>query len=105
VLGTFGAYVAAQPSERVIRVSTRRFEFTPSHVTLKRGEPVVFELVAEDVVMGFKVFDFGVRTDVIPGKVMRVRFVPDRTGEFTFNCDIFCGTGHEEMAGTLTVSN
>ena len=36
---------------------------------------------------------------------MRVRFVPDRTGEFTFNCDIFCGTGHEEMAGTLTVSN
>ena len=105
MLGSFGAYVAAQPSERVIRISTKRFEFTPGHVTLKKGEPVVFELVAEDVVMGFNVSDFGVRTDVIPGKVMRVRFVPDRTGEFTFHCDIFCGTGHEDMAGSLTVSN
>jgi cytochrome c oxidase subunit 2 len=45
---------------------------------LKKGEPVVFELVAEDVVTGFNLADFGVRSDVLPGKVMRVRFVPDR---------------------------
>lgn len=87
----------------MIRVSTRKFEFTPNHLTLKKGEPLAFALVAEDVVMGFNLADFGVRSDVLPGKVMRVRFVPDRTGEFTFFCDIFCGTGHEDMAGSVRV--
>jgi len=31
--------------------------------------------------------------------------VPDKTGTFTFVCDIFCGTGHEEMDGTIEVTD
>jgi len=100
-----GAYVAAQPAERVIVVHTKKFEFRPDHLTLKRGEPVILEFVADDVVMGWNLTDFGLRADVIPGKSMRVRFVPDRSGEFTFFCDIFCGTGHEEMNGSIVVAD
>jgi cytochrome c oxidase subunit 2 len=33
----------------------------------------------------------------------KIRFVPDKSGKFTFLCDVFCGEGHEEMSGTLTV--
>jgi cytochrome c oxidase subunit 2 len=53
--------------------------------------------------MGFNLPDFNVRGDIMPGKVTRVRFVPDKTGTFTFLCDLFCGSGHEEMNGKLTV--
>jgi len=35
--------------------------------------------------------------------VTRVRIVPDRTGRFEFRCDVFCGSGHEDMAGEIVV--
>jgi cytochrome c oxidase subunit 2 len=54
--------------------------------------------------MGFNAPDFGVRADIIPGQVARVRLVPDKVGTFTFLCDIFCGSGHETMSGTITVA-
>ena len=96
-------HVAAQPKERVIKIVAKRFDYTPGNFTLKKGEPVTLELTSADVLMGFNLPDFNLRADIIPGKVTRVRFVPDKTGTFTFLCDIFCGTKHEEMNGKLTV--
>lgn len=97
-------HVAAQPPERVIAVRTFKFAFDPSVIHLKKGEPVIFELTANDVFMGFSAPDFNVRSDVIPGKTMRLRLVPDKAGTFTFLCDVFCGDGHESMHGTLVVT-
>jgi cytochrome c oxidase subunit 2 len=98
-------YVAAQaaPRAKVIQVGAKRFDYAPGHLTLKKGQRVVLELTSRDVVMGFNLPDFNVRGDMIPGKVTRVEFTPDKTGEFTFLCDIFCGSGHEEMHGRITV--
>ncbi len=53
--------------------------------------------------MGFNAPDFKVRTDIPPGKLMRVELTPDKAGTFTFFCDVFCGSGHEEMNGTFIV--
>ena len=98
-----GLATAAAPSPRVIQIVAKRFEYTPAHLTLKKGEPVILELTTRDVVMGFNLPDFNLRADIVPDQVTRVSFVPDKTGTFTFLCDIFCGTGHEEMHGTMTV--
>jgi cytochrome c oxidase subunit II len=98
-----GAYVAAQPAEQVIKVTARKFSYTPELITLKKGVPAVLEFITEDVVMGFNAPDLGTRADIIPGKVTRVRVVPDKTGNFVFHCDIFCGSGHEDMTGTIAV--
>ena len=94
---------SATPKEKVIGITTKRFEFNPSVITIKKGEPVTLEFTALDVVMGFKLPDFGVRTDVIPGKTTRLRLVPMAAGTFVFLCDIFCGEGHEDMTGKLVV--
>jgi len=102
-LGAVVAHVAAQPAEQVIKVTAKKFDYTPSQITLKKGVPVVLEFTSTDVVMGFNASDFGARTDIIPGKTTRVRIVPDKVGTFTFFCDIFCGSGHEDMAGTITI--
>ena len=102
-LGSVGTFVAAQPKEKVIKIAAKRFTFTPEKITLKKGQPVVFELRTLDVFMGFNLPDFNVRADIIPDKMARVRFVPDKTGTFTFLCDVFCGDGHEKMSGQITV--
>ena len=96
-------WALAQPEERVVRIAARKFVYLPHEITLKKGVPVVLEFTAEDVVMGFSAPDFNVRADIVPGQPARVRFTPDKLGEFTYLCDIFCGDGHESMTGRLRV--
>src|SRR5258708_26483242 len=94
----------AVPAERVIHITAKKFEFSPDSITLKKGEPVVLEVSSEDRKHGFSLRAFGVRSDVWPGKATRIRFTPDKTGKFTFSCDVFCGDGHEDMTGTVVVN-
>ncbi len=100
----FGAAVLAQSQDKVIRVTARKFEFVPKDIELKKGESVVLEFTAADVLMGFNAPDFKARIDIVPGQVVRLRLVPDKPGDFEFFCDIFCGEGHETMSGKIRVA-
>jgi cytochrome c oxidase subunit II len=90
--------------ERVVQVVARKFTFSPDVIELQLGVPVVLELTSADRVHGFNAPDLGLRVDVEPGKTVRVRIVPTKTGTFEFHCDVFCGSGHEEMAGRIVVT-
>jgi cytochrome c oxidase subunit II len=94
----------AVPPEKVIHITAKKFDFSPDSITLKKGEPVVLEISSADREHGFNLRAFGVRANVSPGKVSRIRFTPDKAGKFTFSCDVFCGDGHEEMTGTVVVN-
>lgn len=95
---------SAAPKEKVIKLTAKKFEYSPAEITVKNGEPVVIEVTSEDVKHGFTLPDFGVRIDIKPGSVNRITFTPNRVGRFTFACDVFCGGGHEDMSGTLIVT-
>ena len=99
--GTARLLAAETPNE--ISVMAMKFNFTPDAVKVKVGQPVVLVLTSMDRIHGFKMPDFGIRTDIIPDQETRVTITPQKTGTFVFFCDIFCGDGHEEMAGTLVV--
>jgi cytochrome c oxidase subunit 2 len=99
----FGAAVLAQPQEKVIRITARKFEFLPGEIELRKNEPVVLEFETADVTMGFNAPDFKLRADIVPGQVARVRLTPDKAGDFEFFCDNFCGEGHEDMTGKIRV--
>lgn len=101
--GTIGLCATAQPKEQVIQIVARKFSYSPSQLTLKQGVPVVLELTTDDVLMGFNAPDFQARVDILPGQVAKVRLVPDKIGTFAFLCDVFCGSGHETMNGTIIV--
>ena len=105
LLGLVGAAAGAiaQNDEKVIRVVARKFNFTPETIELKKDQPVILEFEAPEVAMGFNAPDFKVRTDINPGKLSRVRIVPEKKGEFDFHCDVFCGDDHENMTGTIRV--
>ena len=95
--------IRAQPKPRIIPIQARKFTYEPAELTLKLNEPVVFQLTSADVVMGFSMPDFKVRGTIIPGQVTEVAMTPNKLGEFIFLCDVFCGSGHENMEGTVRI--
>jgi len=93
----------AQPAPPEIRISAKKFEYTPDKITLKKDQPVMFVLTSEDRIHGFKMPDYALRVDILPGQETRVPFTPTKEGAVRFFCDVFCGDGHEDMEGTITI--
>jgi|SRR5581483_7872176 len=104
VAAGFRYRTAEPPEERVIQITAKKFDFTPGEITVKKGETVIFELKSSDRAHGFNIPDFKVRSDVKPGETTRLKFTADKTGTFPISCDVFCGSGHEDMSGTLKVT-
>ncbi len=101
---TFNGFHTAQAQDqKVIAITAKRFGFTPDHVTLKRGEPVVLRLTSEDVTHGFFVRPLKVDELIEPGKTVDVKVTPEQAGNFTVICHHFCGVGHGNMKMTITV--
>lgn len=88
---------------RVIEVSARRYEYTPSVINVKKGETVTIKLTSEDVTHGFHLDGYGEETEIPPGDVKVVGFKADKTGRFTFRCTVTCGHFHPYMVGQLNV--
>jgi cytochrome c oxidase subunit 2 len=89
----------------VIKVVAQRFQFTPSEISLKSGQPVVLEITSLDFIHGFNFPALGIRTNLLPGPPTRVALKGLAPGRYDFLCDNFCGSGHEEMNGTIVVSD
>ena len=88
---------------QVVNIEAQQWSFSPNTITLAKGQVVDFELVSNDVHHGFSLPDFGVRTDVVPGRASKVRVTFDKAGTFNFHCDYYCGSGHEGMSGQIVV--
>ena len=91
--------------EQVVKISAKRFEYSPNVIKVKVNTPVVLELTTLDRVHGFAVPDLKLEAEIKPGEITRVRFVPQKTGTFAFHCNLFCGSGHEDMTGELVVTD
>ena len=100
-----GTIYAADQKEIVIKVTAKKFEYSPSSIKIKRGIPVILEFTSLDRVHGFHCPKLGVRTDIEPGKVSRVRILAQKAGVYEFYCDVFCGSGHEDMTGKIIVED
>ena len=93
----------AQPAPRVIPIVARRFVFLPAQIHVRLGESVVLEFSEPEVVMGFYAPALKLRTVIVPGQTTRLAWQAEQPRRFDFLCDIFCGDGHEGMAGQLIV--
>jgi cytochrome c oxidase subunit 2 len=97
------AFSSSAETEQVVQITAKKFEYSPKDITVKKGVPVVLEFTSLDRLHGFSCPDLGIRSDIPPNKVTRLRFVPEKAGTFPFHCDNFCGGGHEGMTGTIIV--
>jgi len=102
---TVASSAASPPArtEQVVRVTAKRFEFSPDVIRLKVHFPVVIELTSLDRRHGFEAPDLRIDEDIAPGTPTLVRLTPDKVGTFPFHCSVFCGEGHESMGGRIVV--
>ncbi|MGE5322634.1 MAG: cupredoxin domain-containing protein [Actinomycetota bacterium] len=86
-----------------IKVVMRRYTFDPSVIRVKAGEPVELDITTADVQHGFDVPDLGIKEPVQPGRTTKIRFTPDKKGEYRVKCGVICGPHHDDMKATLVV--
>lgn len=84
-------------------MTAKKWNFSPSTITVNRGDTVKLHIESIDVKHGFGLSAFGINEDLSPGKAVDVELVADKTGSFTFVCTVFCGSGHSGMKGQLIV--
>ena len=84
-------------------LTAKRFEFSPSTITVNKGDKVKITITSMDVTHGFSLPDFNINERLEPNQPVTVEFVAGKTGTFTFRCNIICGSGHSSMSGTLIV--
>jgi cytochrome c oxidase subunit 2 len=94
---------STQPASQRIEVTAKRFAFSPSEITVKKGQPVVLVLKSMDVAHGIQFRDLNVKVKVSGGGTAEVRFTPEKTGNFVGHCWVFCGAHHSSMAIRLHV--
>lgn len=95
---------AGTQSPRVIEVHARRYAFTPSAISVKKGQPVELKLFSDDVAHSLMVKDLGINQVVTRNKPADVTFTPSRAGMFSGKCGRFCGEGHGRMLFTIQVT-
>jgi cytochrome c oxidase subunit 2 len=83
-----------------ITINAKSFEFTPNDIQVHVGDTVNFTLNNTDGNHGFEIPDMNV--NLKNGETATVTF--DKAGTYDFNCSIQCGSGHDNMTGTITVS-
>jgi len=86
-----------------IDMTAKKFEFNPSTISVNKGDKVKIKLTSTDVAHGFAIPDYGISKKVDVEKTETIEFIADKSGEFTFFCNVFCGSGHKEMKGKLIV--
>ena len=88
-----------------ITVTAKKYEFTPSTIEVKAGQPVEITLQSEDTKHGFECKALGIEKVVFEkDKPETVTFTPEKPGTYEFHCAKFCGMGHSKMKGSIVVT-
>ena len=81
----------------------KQWEFDPETITVNDGDTVKLHIKSIDVDHGIAIHEFEVNEYISAGETIDIEFVADKTGEFIFYCNVFCGADHKQMKGTLIV--
>jgi cytochrome c oxidase subunit 2 len=84
-------------------VTAEQFDFSPSTITVHKGDKVVLLVKSADSTHGIAIPDFGISQALPPGQQERIEFTADKVGTFAFFCNVPCGPGHGEMKGQIVV--
>jgi cytochrome c oxidase subunit 2 len=103
LLSAVALVALAQSESNEVKVTAKKFEFSPSAVHVKKGDHVKLVITAADHDHGFKLDAFQIDQLLKKGEATTVEFTADRAGTFPFECSHFCGMGHKKMKGELVV--
>lgn len=91
-------------NQREIKITARRYEFSPKRITVTKGARVKLVVTSEDVDHGFAIREFGIEQEIKAKQTKVIEVTPDKEGRFQFSCSAYCGEGHNDMTGELIVT-
>lgn len=101
----YGKSQESAPQE--VSVQARQFAFLVGPSRIRAGQKVKFHLTSADVNHGFAVFnehnEFLFQVQVMPGKTQDYVYTFKKPGAYRIVCFEYCGSGHDQMQGQLTV--
>src|SRR3989344_9625914 len=77
-------------------IIAKNWEFDPSTIKVNKGNKVVLNIESIDIEHGIAIPEFNVNQKLVPGKKVAIEFIADKSGTFSFFCNVFCGAGHRE---------
>ena len=82
-----------------------RGNWSPKIIRVKKGKRINLVIRNVDVVThGFYLPEFNLKVkEIKAGEIKKISFTPDREGEFTFLCSVWCSDYHMHMRGKLIV--
>lgn len=93
-------------NENIITVHAKQFEFIPATITVKKGASVTIRLISDDVAHGIAIPELGLNLKAQEiGKPFDATIIPAKSGTYPFFCNVFCGSDHKAMKGTLIVED
>ncbi len=66
----------------VVAISARQLQFTPSQITLKRGETVTLRVTSTDRIERFSSKQLGFKVDIMPNQPRDITITPEKAGRF-----------------------
>ena len=85
-------------------VEASNWQFEPSNMEVNQGDKVILNVQSIDTYHGIYLGEFNVNEQLPPGETVRIEFIADKKGVFSFFCSIPCGHGHSSMGGQLVVN-
>lgn len=95
----------------VVKVTARQWAWSFTYPNGKQstelyaaiGRPVRLDLKSLDVLHGFYVPAFRIKSDVVPGKDNYTWFQATQLGDFDIECTVMCGVNHSYMLSKVRV--
>lgn len=76
---------------------------TENEILVPVNRPVKLNITSSDVIHSLFIPAFRVKVDAVKGINTYAWFLPEKEGEYFFQCTEFCGTGHADMTGVVKV--
>ena len=111
-VATLGAVVAVlvttgaaqdQGQVREFTVSGDHYGFSPASIPVNKNDLVKIAFTARDIAHSFTIDDYRIVKRAGAGQTVTFEFRADRSGTFTFYCNLSADEKCKNMKGTLTV--
>lgn len=76
---------------------------TENEIVVPVNRPVKLNITSLDVIHSLFIPAYRIKVDAVKGINTFAWFLPEKEGEYFFQCTEFCGTGHADMTGVVRV--
>jgi len=95
--------IGGDSNNKIFHISATMWEFYPKEISVDKGDNVTIHFTSLDVHHGLYIKKWNVTANLFTNQSATINFKADEVGRFEYFCTVYCGIGHSEMKGYITV--